>query len=254
MRHKNQRKLHLGSQAGVTLLLSVLLLTSITTITFSLAAVGFAELSTTDDLSNTEPIFYATLGVAEEATFMVKRKVDQVFPAQVNLGDCNTNTWAGFATADASVQSQVKACSVSPQNQVEFHIPLSHNDEGNATKLYLYDPSNAGAGDGGYNEIVLENTSELEKIFYKVCDFEDACPTEGSLAPNDPAQPLSIGLDTTKSYEVSLWRSVDFPTTGAFVQVTTQPIGLPYLNKKSVEIQSTAGRLTRRVQVLIPTQ
>ncbi len=64
-------------QAGVSLMLSILVLAAITAISFSLATIVFIELRSTRDLVRSEPNLYATLGVTEEALFQYKRYVNE---------------------------------------------------------------------------------------------------------------------------------------------------------------------------------
>ena len=61
------------SQAGVTLMLAVLILAAVTAVAFSLATVVFIEIRTSGDVLKTEPNVYATIGVTEEALFQYKR-------------------------------------------------------------------------------------------------------------------------------------------------------------------------------------
>ncbi len=62
-------------QAGVTLLLAILVLSAITAIAFSLATIVFIEIRASSDLQRTEPALYATQSVIEEAILKVKRGV-----------------------------------------------------------------------------------------------------------------------------------------------------------------------------------
>lgn len=241
-------------EAGVTLLLSVLLLASITTIAFSLAAVGFAELSSSDDLSSTEPIFYSSLGVAEEAIFGIKRKVPNLEYIDKN----NCNAWKTMtSSAGPKVSTMLRSCLRSTNNQAELEIPISAKNLDTGLKLYLFDPDNGGAGGGGYEKIIILNSSKTEVVSLTIKDFNDSPPLVSDYAMA-PGAGYNLGgspiLDVLKSYEITLWSNHIDPNSGAFVNVTTNPKGLPYLNKRGVEIESSAGRLIRRLQVLVPTQ
>lgn len=60
-------------QAGVTLLLAILILSSVLAISFSLATIMFTEIRTSGDLMKTEPALYAATGVGEQALFNLER-------------------------------------------------------------------------------------------------------------------------------------------------------------------------------------
>lgn len=63
------------SQAGVTLLLAILILAAITAIAFSLAAITTIELRSSGDVLRTEPALYGAQAVTEEAFFKYSRAV-----------------------------------------------------------------------------------------------------------------------------------------------------------------------------------
>jgi hypothetical protein len=72
-------------QEGVSLMLSVLLLSAITAIVFSFTTIILIELRATGDVMRSDPAFYATLGVTEEALFQYKRYVSS---GQLDVPNC----------------------------------------------------------------------------------------------------------------------------------------------------------------------
>ncbi len=252
----------LKSEAGVTLLLSVLLLAAITTIAFSLAAVGFAELETSNDLVETEPVFYASLGVAEEEIFNIKRKVPGTKPV-VNSGQSCTS-WITLDPSSLALNSssgRKQHCEFSKDSTAVYEIPLAKSSQDKSVKFYLIDPATAGVGGAGYDSLILENISAQQKIDYILCDYDTETCTPATPVTLDPGQNSgTIALETTKSYELSIWVNNVFlsSSSGAYVSITTGVPsgvrGLPYLNKRAVEIETTFGRLTRRIEALIPLQ
>lgn len=253
----------LRDQRGITLLLSAFLLAAITSIAFSLAVVGFAEIETSNDLSRTEPILYYSLGVAEEGTFGMKRGVTAVKDA---LGvQCG-----GFINyvidATSPISTKTKFCNINSANDIEIAVPP--NTYNTAVRLYIYNPATGGVGNSGYDSISFQQmTSNGGSVRMYMCqldiDCKDPTPPSSQIIGWNPAGDL---LDATVklypltnsgsapaccSYEVAL---VNSGTGKEFINVITEPKGLPYLNKQAIEIQSSYGRLIRRLRVLVPTQ
>lgn len=251
----NQNK----GQHGVTLLLSVLLLAAITTIAFSLAVVGFAEISTSDDLARTEPVLYYSLGVAEEATYGMKRGEPTL---KGSLGsECATSFVAYHIQTPDLMSTQTKVCNINPNKVVEVAVPV--NTYNSATRLYAYDPATNSTTTSGYTSIALRKTTNnggVVRVYF--CPLSEVCgdptsPSNQTAGWVNSGGTLLVYGDTPvsapndgKPYEIVLINS-----TGAkeYVEVSTDPKGLPYLNKEGVEIQSAYGRLIRRIRVLVPT-
>lgn len=246
-----------NSQSGVTLLLSVLLLSAITTIAFSLAAVGFSELATSDDLARTEPIFYHSLGIAEEATFGMKRQESSVLS---RLGSECASSFTAYVIETSPIASKAKYCNVNQDTSIEVAVPK--NTGSSAVRVYAYDPNTGGSG-SQYTTVRIRKTSDnggVVELF--VCKLTEEC-SDLSQYPSTPLQNWDIGgtvlyagdpatsIPPEHPYEIVLLNR-----TGPkeYVEIVTAPMGLPYLNKQAIEIQSEYGRLIRRLRVLVPTQ
>lgn len=255
-----QNNLHFapgGRQSGVTLLLSVLLLSAITTIAFSLAAVAFSELATSDDLARTEPIFYHSLGIAEEATFGMKRQESSVLS---RLGSECSASFTAYVIETNPILSKAKYCNVSQDKTIEVAVPK--NTASSAVRIYAYDPDTGGSG-SSYTTLQVRKTTDnggVVELF--VCKLTEECSDLGDYPANPPqnwdvAGAILYDGDPARSippdhpYEIVLLNR-----TGPkeYVEITTEPTGLPYLNKEAIEIQSEYGRLIRRLRVLVPTQ
>lgn len=262
-------------QAGITLLLSMLLLAAITTIAFSLAAVGFAEISTSTDLLRTEPILYSSIGAAEEATFGLKRNEPTLISA---LGsNCDAN-FTEFRGVQSTISNNTKLCNLNPSNDIEVEVPVTASTNSGyklARRLYLYDPEKSTVGASGYKYIKFKKTSvsSASDIRIYICQLDYDClgpwdapgytnnfyQTNVSLTNGVDLPEIVLTNDTSAgccSYEVIIMNLGSQP---GYVEVTTYDKdhgnkGLPYLNKKGVEIQSASGRLIRRLRVLVPVQ
>lgn len=245
-------------RAGVTLLLSVLLLSAITTIAFSLAAVGFAELATSDDLARTEPVFYHSLGIAEEATFGMKRQEPSVLS---RLGGECPQSFTTYVLNTGPIASKVKHCNFNQESTIEVAVPK--NTANSAVRVYAYDPSTGGSG-SFYTTLKFRKTTDnggvvelyMCKLTQECSDLSQypAVPLSGWDVPGTvlyAGSPATSAPDPSKPYEIVLLNK-----TGPkeYVEITTAPTGLPYLNKEAIEIQSEYGRLIRRLRVLVPAQ
>lgn len=82
--NKNQN--FFKNQDGITLLLSILILSAILAISFSIATILFVEIRNSGDLVRTEGAIYAAEGASEEAFFKLKRKVGASFVYSNKLG------------------------------------------------------------------------------------------------------------------------------------------------------------------------
>lgn len=251
--------LHVHKQSGVTLLLSVLLLSAITTIAFSLAAVGFAEISTSNDLSRTEPILYYSLGLAEEGAYGVKRSVASL---KSSLGaECSGNFTQFVLDSSNVTNTKTKICNINSPNapgNIEVIVPV--NTYNSSVRLYIYDPTNSGTGGSGYSDVSFKKTSNNSgSVRMYMCPLSVECQ-DPNINPNGWVNPAGVLLDYNTDVNIPLSNGsyeVVFINGGSaleYVEVITRPKGLPYLNKEGIEIQSSFGRLIRRLRVLVPTQ
>ncbi len=249
-------KTSIKDQSGITLLLSVLLLSAITTIAFSLAAVGFAEIATSSDLSHTEPILYYSLGLAEEGAFGVKRSVTSL---KTSLGmECSGNFTQFILDSSNATTTKTKICNISPNKDIEVIVPA--NTYNSSVRLYIYDPTNSGTGSSGYSDVTFKKTSNNSgSVRMYMCPLSVECQ-DPNLSPNGWVNPAGVLLDYNTDVHIPLSNGsyeVVFINSGSsleYVEVITEPKGLPYLNKEGLEIQSSFGRLIRRLRVLVPTQ
>lgn len=263
---------------GVTLFLSVLVLSSIVAVAFSVATVTLVEVQTAGDVLRTEPSYYADLGITEEAIFILKRQVGT--PPAPSLGSNCAPSYTGYTGPNPLVANQVKICDVATSHNIEARVLSSASSYGSARRFYLYNPANLapdsnGYMPSGYGSVALTNTSGQTgtnvTLHVYMCRLDDDCIVSGSWVVNQDLVANSTLLinninfgafDGSKySYELAFTNNSGGtlnPLDG-FIQIVTldtssNPKGLPYLNKKAVTIQSSKSGLTRRVEVLIPTQ
>ncbi len=261
-----------SKEQGVTLLLSILVLSSITSVAFSLAAVTLIEVRTSGDVLRTEPVYYSDQGIAEEAVYLLKRKA----AADATFGSDCSPVFKPYSTPpDPSVVTGTKICGISADKSLKVRIPPSATTYQSAKKFYLFNPgaakNNQYPGPSNYGIINITNISQFnDSVQVYICRLDQECAAPGTYSWSVPGDVLVKGekgeygagfIDGNNySYEVSILNlSPALTPHDLFVQIDTfdingVPQGLPYLNKKAVQIQSTRAGLTRRIEVQVPTQ
>ena len=170
LRNKKQatkNRQQVDSQAGVTLLLAILVLSSVMAISFSLAAILFTETRSSADLIRTEPAYYGANGVAEDALFKVKRKT--CLP-----GACTYTT--NFSNNVVQPTVPVQTSTTTPIYQVK--VP-ANSIFSSASRYSMYDASSGSLTAGSnYTKITLTylDTGTADTLNIWLCEFD---PTFG---------------------------------------------------------------------------
>lgn len=122
-----------SDQDGVTLLLGILILASITAISFSLATIAFVEIRSSADVVRSEPALYVIQGQIEEAIFKVKRAVPtgtfngmDFTSFNANFGDCTT---ASAIKTINSVKATAKLCPRNLDNVYYASVSYANRDK-----------------------------------------------------------------------------------------------------------------------------
>ncbi len=261
-------------ESGVTLLLSVLILSAITAVAFSVATIMLVEVRTSADVARTDTAYYNDQGIVEEAIFAFKRKVTTVkdnFGTLVSGQNCSNFASLMQGPSYPSVTNKTRRCLFNAEHIVKETIPVPPSGSNlhpyyNSKKIFLYNPSYLTPGNqpGGYKRITFNNLGTTPLTIY-VCRLDIICDPEAST--DGFALTLSLNgsgyrdfdniLNPSQSYEIAIQNNGSVEGVleiGTYGPDKITPKGLPYLNKEGVEIESTRGGLTRRVQVLVPTQ
>jgi hypothetical protein len=257
-----------NSQAGVTLLLSILVLAAMAAISFSIATIVFAEIRAAGDVSRTEPALYAAQANIEEAIYNIKRSAGMSSYTPVINSVSLVQTTSQYQTPGlidrvlASYQSYGGASNVT-QDVYYLINPVTPYVDSNAD----------GSWDGGYSKIILTNTGTAA-LEVGICYIEPTwdCVNQGtgtfSVNPSgkgfgpdsmSPGLARSYTLNPLSSYIVYVVNK-SLGVADSYIkldlkdnQVPAQPIGLPYFNKKSVDVTATYTGLTRKYRAVIPT-
>ncbi len=245
-KHKNQA----NSQRGVTMLLAILVLSSITAIAFSLATVIFIEIRTSGDVVRTEPTLYASQAITEEALFKVKR----------GIADCPGSTCLAY---DNSLNGVVLN---SPGPSVQYYSPspLIEVFKPNSTKVYeIVDPTNVFGG-ANYGKVSITYLSPSSGVAVSVT-VDQIDPTSGNRTAsfatadlNTATPSATFNLTPSMQYEMTIQNSNQ--STSATISVDTYKNdgstaqGLPYVGQTVLDITASFSGLTRKYEVKIPDQ
>lgn len=274
----NNQELRVKSQAGVTLLLAILVLSSLLAISFSLATILFVEVRSSGDLLRTEATFYATQGVSEQIIYNYKRKIPDglmVYPTQV----ANVQLSDPYVSSQGSYNGQ--------QDVVKVNTTFA-----NTTNHYaFYDPNNP-IGPSGYGalKIYYQPTGVTDAVYVYLCQYNPGYPVDSSgntvnsynstpcsdmnerskLVGNNVDYWLDAGvllrpinspythaLDSTLQQELILYN----PSTANNIYVKIQgfsdtaaqyPEGLPYFNQTVVNVSGSNSGVNRNLKVTVP--
>jgi len=257
-------------QAGVTLLLAVLVLASILAISFSMATILLVEVRTSGDLLRTEPAFYAAQAITEEVIFKVKRKIPSnqiTYTSQI--GVVNLNNPAPVETSTTTPAFQIKVAPgttfITTSNRYALYNPsvqdptagsnygkirLTYLTTGNSDALTVYicqfDPSDP--PDTYTNPPACSNT--IADAYWPGSDYR-GFPLKPS---NSPREWL---LDPAKQQEIILFNSGS--TGNIHVQIegfgpspSYTPKGIPYADETAVDINANNSGVNRKIRVIVP--
>lgn len=262
MNHQKKKKSLIKRQSGVTLLLSLLILSAITAISFSLATILFVEIRSSGDLSRTEPALYAANGITEEALYNVKRSTGVTT----------------YSSSVGSVSTTNSSSSFHDAVQRDKILTTSNTFAGTRNRYAFYDPTNPYSA-GGYSRVKVTflNTNSGGTLNIYLCQFDPldssaTCSDVGNTTymifrDTNPA-PLSAGgvwdsltdcgctLDPTKQQELVLYQTG--ATSDMYVQIETYDgsgiaKGLPYFGETAVDVVAAGTGVTRKIRTIIPT-
>ncbi len=259
-------KLKINRQSGVTLLLSILILSAILAISFSLATILFIEVRTSGDLLRTEASYYGGQGVTEEALFKVKRQAPLSYTS--NFGAVSLG---GPAPVETQLTEPIFQDKVDPLMTAQ-----------NTPNRYpLFNPNDL-TGGSGYSYITITKlpSGNSNPLVVYVCQYD---PHDNADTYNPPGEPCtsydsdSTGYwnltnarnysisDTEKSHSWFLNSSMQQqiiianPASSGKVNFTIQAfaidgtsIGIPYSGKTAVKIIGGLGGISRKITVVIP--
>jgi hypothetical protein len=232
-------------QAGVTMLLAILVLSAITAVSFSLATIMFIELRSSGDVFRTEPTLYASEAITEEAIFKIKRS------APVNYATC-------IPAATPCTGSVLD--NPPPTVQLYGGSPLVEVISPSSTKQHQIVNPNDVFGGAGYGKLIVTflNAGPGLSVNVSVDQIDPISGTRTSAGSTTLStnSPWTLALQSTYQYELNVQDSN--ATTSATVAIDTYAPdgvtrqGLPYIGQTVLDIIASYAGLTRKYEVKIP--
>ena len=265
------------SQPGVTLLLTIIILTAMMAVTFSVASILVTEIRSSGDVQRTEQAYYGAQGQVEESLFAVKRSAPVTYSTQIG---------------QSSLASSPTVNSSTPAVIVDRIPP---NTTFTTANTYVFPPGVAGdpSSGSGYDRVIVtylpsgqNGTHDLGYVVVFICQFdqnEDYDPTGATAhtyaTPPCTDQTIPTGLSdsywlryatltSTNSASVSVDQSLNSEmqqeliiyntsqTQPAYIKI--QPFqngvakGLPYYTEQSVTSDASNSGVGRKINVIIP--
>lgn len=222
------------SEEGVTLLLAILVLSAITAIVFSIAAIAINEIKTSSDLTRTEPVLSAAEAVAEDSLFKLVRGLGSVSgcisPSSTTIAGVTVTTCASYYL----------------DNPYSFNLAADAERD-----FYLYNPTDQ-TQPPGYTQVSVQITSGSTGTVY-FC----AASVANCIATPDATQTISVAGPTT-------WTSSALTTTQQYqlmivngsggisgYTVTSTPNGLP-AGTTTIQDSGKNQGVTRKLQITVP--
>jgi hypothetical protein len=240
-------------QAGISLMLGILVLAAITAVAFSLAAIVFIEVRSSGDVTRTEPAMYAALGVTEEALFQYKRYIvdDPQLDDDFNVPTCEPQN--------------AKICQL---NGVTLTMPPPQPIEYDESPRVIFVPTGTRLVlpmylQNDYNqayssvevEVLPTSTKEISISFLKTtpdAQVPAECPG-GSIAAGDPPYQCTSFSDAQYDLVLDNQSNEDISVSVETVRVGNgQPAGLPFLGQRVLRILAEYLGLSRTYEVKIP--
>lgn len=270
-------------QAGVTLLLAILILSSVLAISFSLATIMFIEVRSSGDLIRTEPALYAATGVGEQAFFNLERHA-----CTGTGGTCSYTT--NFSN---NVTMPVQPTILSTSTPI-FTDKIKGGSDFHAT-LNKYDFVTSGALGSKYGKVTVNyiTTNSSNNVLYAyLCQFDPnrtdylsvPCTTvntsvqdQGYWKAPDDSGVGSLNIEGSVSMTSLTNSSVSWTldpnlqqqliltnlagSGDIYVKIATYADqagtigkGLPYIGKTAVGINTINASVGRKIQVEVPNK
>jgi hypothetical protein len=264
MTFRTPTKFKYNRQAGVSLMLAVLVLAAITAIAFSLAAIILVEIRTSGDVTRTEPALYANLGVTEEAFFQYKRNIPTT---SLNVPGCTSSSTANICTIN-----NVTLNNPAPAIRSADNVPKVDVVYANTKNTYqMYDVSNFNKqyskvtvdflqnGSTGNLAITIRKTENDANgtVTYPLCS-PNTTPCSTTLTSGAPAFSFS-SFDITGQYDLILENMNTANGDNIVVSIKTYDPsnstvlkGLPFTGQQVLDIYAKYLGLTRKYTVRIP--
>jgi hypothetical protein len=251
-----------NKQAGVSLMLAVLILAALTAIAFSVATIVFIEIKSSGDSLRTEPNLYATLGVTEEALFQYKR----YYTPPLTKGSFNVASCDGPLDDTCYINGVTLTLPGTQPIEYDTSPRVQYVGPSSTVTIPMYEVNEY---DRKYSEVTIQvlpsqTRESIGAYFIKTTDQGiKSCEPNGGIYPSCSTVTVNYGtpytytaFSSTGQYELVLVNSNS--TLGLSTSIATrrvgdvQPAGLPFTGKTVLSVVANYLGLTRTYRVEIP--
>lgn len=235
-------------QAGVSLMLAVLILSSITAIAFSVATIVFIEIRSSGDSLRTEPALYATFGVTEEALFQYKRNVQNSLnvpactPKAYNICEINDVSLTLPGTQPLAFDNNPRVEFIEPSTQKVIPMYVVNN----YTKQY----------ESVVIKVLPNAASAPIRVSFNITNVDGSTSSTAPVTVTPGTQYQYQSFNSSGQYELVLNNtSITQPLSVSIVTTrvgNATPSGLPFVGQRVLRIMANYLGLTRTYQVNIP--
>lgn len=250
-------------QAGVALMLSVLVLAAITAISFSLATIIFVELRSSGDVLRSEPAVYATLGATEEALFQYKRYVNERENPANNVTLLDVPTCTSIQTSPNPKICQLGNVMLTIPNNSLLQlddtpkVKTIYANQQEVIPLYAVNDFSAQYGKVTVELIPTGSVNSLSVAYREIPNIGDTYTVASRSILESTTGGWTYTLPNTSGsqYELVLTNSSsdNFSVSiSSYATDNTTPKGLAFVGKKALEVIANYLGLTRTYRVYIP--
>jgi len=235
--NKNPRALRekKSDQRGVTLLLAILVLSAVTAVVFTVAALALNETRTSGDLIKSEPAITAAEAGTEDVLYYAVR----------GLGGYSTNCTTPTTT---TVNAVTLSYCLNPYLVDPYQFTVNANTQKN---FFLYNATSQGAAPGYTNVSVTLNSGISGTVY--ICSWTNqncsGSPDVATLTPTT-GQTQNSALNPNQSIGYQIIFSNTNITNDVFT-VTTTPNGMPS-GTATIEVTGSNNGVTRKIQTILP--
>lgn len=235
MIYRGNKNIIREKERGITMLLSILILASLSVMVFSLASIVINEIRTSGDLIRTEPNIVAAQAATEDGLYLAMR----------GLGSLNACSPTPAPVIYSNGVSVVTCADYYYPNPYDFNLSASSRQD-----FYLYDPVNQ-LNNPGYTGVSVNLTSGYGGTVY-LCNFNITDCVGGpyvatySLSPLTPSWSYNA-LDPALKYQLVIVNSASGLTS---YRASGTPFGLPS-GVTTIKATASSGGLTRKLQTTL---
>ncbi len=222
-----------NNQQGVSLLLTILVLSAISAIAFSLAAIVLVEIRASGDLIRTEPALYAVQGLTEQAFFKYATGAPVTYSLSINNVTLTPSALKKYddsphvdVISSSKTYELINADTAGASGYTSFKVTFLDNGLGSTITVAATEINPSTSSQTVFNpQIVSRGGSAIVPVnFFYVYEI--------TITNNSTSQNATVSIDT--------------------IRQGGPPHGLPFINEKVLDVVATYTNFTRKYLVKVP--